>query len=87
MLKLNCRTVLAAATAGLAARALPAFASSPYPFKHGAFDVWVVSDGHLILPTSFLAPGAPPSEREALLKAAGQTGEQYQSPTNVTLVR
>ena len=46
-----------------------------------------MSDGHLVLPTSVLAPGAPPSEREALLKAAGQTGEQYQSPTNVTLVR
>ena len=87
MLKLNRRTVLAAAAAGFAARALPAFASSPYAFKHGAFDVWVVSDGHLVVPTSFLAPGAPPSEREALLKAAGQTGEQYQSPTNVTLVR
>ena len=75
MLKLNRRTVLAAAAAGFAARALPAFASSPYAFKHGAFDVWVVSDGHLVLPTSFLAPGAPPSEREALLKAAGQTGD------------
>ena len=87
MLKLNCRTVLAAAAAGFAARALPAFASSPYAFKHGAFDVWVVSDGHLVVPTSFLAPGAPPSEREALLKAAGQTGEQYQSSTNVTVVR
>ena len=40
-----------------------------------------------MLPTSFLAPGAPPAEREALLKAAGQTGEQYSSPTNVTLIR
>jgi hypothetical protein len=40
-----------------------------------------------VLPTSFLAPGAPPAEREALLKAAGQTGEQYSSPTNVTLIR
>lgn len=47
----------------------------------------VVSDGHLVLPTSFLAPGAPAPEREALLKAAGQTGEQYDSPTNVTLIR
>src|SRR5262249_20795283 len=40
----------------------------------------------LVLPTSFLAPEAPPAEREPLLKAAGQTGEQYNSPTNVTLI-
>jgi glyoxylase-like metal-dependent hydrolase (beta-lactamase superfamily II) len=46
-----------------------------------------VSDGHLVLPTSFLAPGAPPPEREAILRAAGQTGEQYNSPTNITLLR
>jgi glyoxylase-like metal-dependent hydrolase (beta-lactamase superfamily II) len=48
--------------------------------------VKVVSDGHLVLPTSFLAPDAPPAERDPLLKAAGQTGEQYDSPTNVTLI-
>ena len=46
-----------------------------------------MSDGHLVLPTSFLAPGAPPPERDALLKAAGQPGEQYNSPTNITLIR
>jgi glyoxylase-like metal-dependent hydrolase (beta-lactamase superfamily II) len=47
----------------------------------------VVSDGHLVLPTSFLAPTATPEERAPLLKAAGQTGTQYDSPTNVTLIR
>ena len=87
MLNLNRRTVLAAAAGSLAARALPAFAASPYAFKHGAFEVTVVSDGHLVLPTSFLAPGAPPAERQAILNAAGQTGDQYQSPTNITLIR
>jgi glyoxylase-like metal-dependent hydrolase (beta-lactamase superfamily II) len=80
------RTLLASSAATLAASALPAFAA-PASFKHGAFDVTVVSDGHLVLPTSFLAPGAPPDERAALLKAAGQTAEQYESPTNITLVR
>jgi glyoxylase-like metal-dependent hydrolase (beta-lactamase superfamily II) len=84
---LDRRTFLAASAAGFAARALPALAATPYAFKHGAFDVTVVSDGHLVLPTSFLAPGAPPPEREAILKAAGQTGEQYNSPTNITLIR
>src|SRR6476659_8037282 len=81
------RMFLAASVAGVAARALPALVASPYPFRQGAFDVTVVSDGHLVLPTSFLAPGAPPPEREAIFKAAGQTGEQYNSPTNITLIR
>src|SRR5262249_34291785 len=59
----------------------------PYSFKHGAFELTVVSDGHLVLPTSFLAPDAPAAERETVLKAAGQTGELFNSPTNVTLIR
>jgi glyoxylase-like metal-dependent hydrolase (beta-lactamase superfamily II) len=84
---LDRRTLLAASAAGFAARALPALAASPNAFRHGTFDVAVVSDGHLVLPTSFLAPDAPQPEREAILKAAGQTGEQYNSPTNITLVR
>jgi glyoxylase-like metal-dependent hydrolase (beta-lactamase superfamily II) len=81
------RTVLAAAATTFAARALPAFAAAPYAFKHGVFELTIISDGHLVLPVSFLAPDAPPAEREVLLKAAGQTGEQFNSPTNVTLIR
>ena len=87
MSKLSRRTLLAATAASLATRALPASAAALFAFKHGAFEVTVVSDGHLVLPTSFLAPSAPAAEREALLNAAGQTGEQYNSPTNVTVVR
>jgi len=87
MPKFSRRTLLAATAASIATRAVPAFAAAPYSFKHGAFEVTVVSDGHLVLPTSFLAPDAPPAERDALLKAAGETGEQYNSPTNVTLIR
>ena len=33
----------------------PAFAA-PYRFKQGAFEITVVSDGHLELPVSFIAP-------------------------------
>jgi len=87
MLNLNRRELLATSAASLITQTLPAFAATPFAFKHGAFEVSVVSDGHLVLPTRFLAPEAPPAEREALLKAAGQPGEQYNSPTNVTLIR
>lgn len=87
MSTLDRRTFLAATAAGLAARTLPALAATPYAFRHGAFDVTIVSDGYLVLPTSSLAPNAPPTEREVLLRAAGQTGDRYNSPTNVTLIR
>jgi glyoxylase-like metal-dependent hydrolase (beta-lactamase superfamily II) len=86
MPNLSRRRFLAAAAAGLAGTSLPAFAASPYRFKNGTFDVTVISDGHLVLPTSFLAPDAPAAEREDLLKAAGEIGAQYNSPTNVTLI-
>ena len=87
MPKLSRRTLLAATAACIAVRVQPAVAAAPYSFQHGAFEVTVVSDGHLVLPTSFLAPDAPPAERNALLEAAGETGIQYNSPTNVTLIR
>src|SRR4026207_1030159 len=84
---LDRRTFLAASAAGFAAHALPAFAASPYAFRHGAFDVTVASDGHLVLPTSFLAPDAPPPEREVILKAGGQTREPHNPPTNLPQIR
>jgi glyoxylase-like metal-dependent hydrolase (beta-lactamase superfamily II) len=62
-------------------------AAAPYRFTHGAFEIFVVSDGHLELPTDFLAPDAPKVERAATLAASGQSGTQYSSPTNVTLIR
>jgi glyoxylase-like metal-dependent hydrolase (beta-lactamase superfamily II) len=86
MANLTRRVLLATTVASLAARVLPAKAALT-TFKHGAFEVTVVSDGHLVLPTSFLAPDGPPDERAAILKAAGQTAELYESPTNITLIR
>ncbi|HZL31680.1 MAG TPA: MBL fold metallo-hydrolase [Pseudolabrys sp.] len=86
MSELTRRALLASTAAAVAAQALPALAA-PHSFKHGDFDIMIVSDGHLVLPTSFLAPGSSPDERALLLKAAGQTGDTYNSPTNVTLIR
>src|SRR5215510_4282499 len=77
--------VLGAATAALAPR--PAFAAPPHRLTVGAFELTVVSDGHLVLPTSFLAPDAPEAERAELLRESGATGGDFQSPTNCTLVR
>ncbi len=80
--------MLTLAVGGFAAGALPRPAlAAPYSFQQGAFEITVVSDGHLVLPTSFLAPDVPKPQRDAALQPLGQTGEQYDSPTNVTLIR
>ena len=86
MSKLSRRAFLCASAASLVAQA-PVLAAAPYSFRQGTFEITVISDGHLVLPTSFVAPDAPAAEREALLKLAGQSGDQFNSPTNITLVR
>ncbi len=62
-------------------------ADAPYRFRHGEFEISIVSDGHMLVRTDLLAPGAPEPERSATLRAAGQTGERFQYPTNLTLIR
>jgi len=82
------RRSLLSAAAGLALCPPTALAASlPYRFRHGAFEVTVVSDGHLVLPARFLAPDAQAEERAALLARSGETGPEYHAPTNVTVVR
>src|SRR5829696_6077100 len=81
------RRALLASTAATLTLGLPAAAATLHRFRHGEFEIIVVSDGHLVLPASFLAPDAPPGERAALLKAAGQDTDQYHSPVNITLIR
>ena len=74
-------------TAGLASTVAWARSPQSHAFKLGVFDVTVLSDGHLSLPASFLAPGADPKALEAALAAAGQAPGRIDAPTNVTLVR
>src|SRR5215813_4981036 len=82
------RAGLRASAMGAAATLVrPAMAAAPYRLNAGAFELIVISDGHLVLPTRFLAPDVAPDERGAALAVTGETGEQYHSPTNVTLIR
>ena len=65
-----------------------AWASARTVHKSGDFEAIVVSDGHFVLPTGFLvAPDSPPAEREAALKAAGQSGDRLQLVNNVVVIR
>lgn len=60
---------------------------TPRIFDHGEFEVTVVSDGHLVLPTALLAPEAPPAARTAVLERGGSTGAEYEPAANATLIR
>jgi len=77
----------AAAAAAASGRSVTARAAPAHRLAVGAFELTVVSDGHLVLPTSFLAPDAPEADRAALLTEAGVSGGDFQSPTNCTLIR
>ena len=82
------RTVLAGATATLA---LPLFApgfaaAAQDEIKAGRFKVTTLSDGYLTLPTTMVAPEAEAAARDKALAAAGQSGANYRSPLNVTLL-
>ena len=74
--------------AGTLASTAPASASARIVHRSGELETLVVSDGHFVLPVGFLVtPEAPPAEREAVLKAAGQAGEQLQLVNNVAVIR
>jgi glyoxylase-like metal-dependent hydrolase (beta-lactamase superfamily II) len=74
--------------AGTVISAGPASASALTVHKSGELEALVVSDGHFVLPVGFLVtPEAPPVERDAVLKAAGQAGEQLELTNNVTVMR
>ena len=89
LLPLSRRRFLAG-SAGLAtAAALPRrlFAQeAPHSFMQGDFEITVISDGHLVLPSSILAPDAPAEEREALFQELG-IGEEVMPAANAPLIR
>jgi glyoxylase-like metal-dependent hydrolase (beta-lactamase superfamily II) len=73
---------------GIAVWSRPGSANARPIYKSGDVEVLVVSDGHFVLPMGFLVtPEAPLAEREVVLRAAGQGGEQIQLVNNVTVIR
>ena len=55
--------------------------------KVGDMEIKVLSDGYLKLPAKMLAPNVADDKRLAAMKAAGQEGDTFQSPINVTFVK
>lgn len=87
-IRLDRRKFLAAASGLIAAGVLPKSAlalAGPHTFKHGAFDITVVSDGTFALPVAIVSPDAKPEELRALLGLAAdaQTNPVELSPVVV----
>jgi glyoxylase-like metal-dependent hydrolase (beta-lactamase superfamily II) len=66
----------------------PGWAEARSIYKTGDVEALVLSDGYFALPTGYLVSAdAPSAEREAVLKATAQGGEQIQLVNNVTVIR
>jgi glyoxylase-like metal-dependent hydrolase (beta-lactamase superfamily II) len=77
----------AASLAGAAAWPAPGRAQArPHDFKHGNFEITVLSDGHLVLPATIHGLDAPPEEVQALLREAGLDPGQVRPAANPALI-
>src|SRR3954451_19050332 len=61
-----------------------AAAETSHTFKLGEFEICIISDGHLTVPTRFLARNVSEGEIKNWL---GMTADIVSPPSNVTLVR
>ena len=88
-IRLDRRKFMAASAGLIAAGILPKNVmalAGPYMFKQGAYDVTVVSDGTLLLPTSIIDSGGKPEEVMKLLGAMVQ-GDKAQFEASPLLLK
>ena len=88
-LRLDRRKFLGIAAGLVAAGVLPSSVlalAGPHSFKHGVFDVTVVSDGMLELPISIVSPNATPEELTKLLGAQAVDGK-FRPEVNVVVAK
>ncbi len=77
-----------ASLAGAGLCAAPSNAQTAfYNFRHGDFDITVLSDGHLVLPTTIHGLDASREDVERLFKEAGLAPDQVKPATNPVLIR
>ncbi len=83
------RLFLAGASLSLGYALLPGrvMAASPHRFRHGAFDVTVLSDGHFRLPAEVVAPDAMPAEWADIEKRLDGRSRTIEAKCNIPLIR
>jgi glyoxylase-like metal-dependent hydrolase (beta-lactamase superfamily II) len=86
---LNRRRFLLASTIALSLPLLPnrVWASSIHAFRHGAFEIRVFSDGHMIVPASMLAIGAPADRLQEVLRRMDAPAPMAWPAANIPLIK
>jgi glyoxylase-like metal-dependent hydrolase (beta-lactamase superfamily II) len=82
--------VIGAASALAISPAMPRSAAAKeasFGFRHGDFDVTVVSDGYLTIPGEIFTPGVSPEERAEILKRLDTHVGTVNAPTNISVLR
>jgi glyoxylase-like metal-dependent hydrolase (beta-lactamase superfamily II) len=79
-------SVAAVATGALGSTFGVAETTRALSYPLGDFSVTILSDGHLVLPSAFLARNASRHDLEEAMTIAGQGGERVNAPMNITLV-
>ncbi|WP_245770898.1 MBL fold metallo-hydrolase [Natronohydrobacter thiooxidans] len=67
--------------------ALPYRVQARTTLGFGPARIDMLSDGHLVLPLDFLGAGVPPEELDPILARHGLTGDVYEPPCNLVLLR
>ncbi|HEV7321601.1 MAG TPA: MBL fold metallo-hydrolase [Ensifer sp.] len=75
------------ATAAASSRPQGTRAVDPHRFRHGPFDISVVSDGFIMLPVSIVLPDASEEERPDIMNRLGGTPEAAPFHTNIPVIR
>jgi glyoxylase-like metal-dependent hydrolase (beta-lactamase superfamily II) len=86
---LDRRQLLLAASALVASPLLAghARAAATHSFRHGDFDITVISDGFITLPIGIIAPEAAPQEQADIRRRLGGTGDTAPVSANIPLIR
>lgn len=63
------------------------FSQGFHTLQHGEFDITVLSDGYITLPSDILMPEAPPEDRGPILSRLGGDAVSAPLQTNVPLIR
>lgn len=88
-IRLDRRKFMGIAAGLVAAGVLPSSVlalAGPHSFKHGAFDLTVVSDGNLELPLTIVSKDAPPEEIAKLVGAMAK-GDKFYPEVNVVVAK
>ena len=77
-----------AALGTVSAASYPAVArEASFGFRHGDFDISVVSDGYLTIPSDIFTPDVAPEQRADVLKRLDTYGGTVHTPTNIPVFR